>query len=83
MMHWRDYTGKEVVVHSQGTTYRGRMVEMTDDAILLRADTGHCEIMMATVTGIELAGDSGSTTLSPSPLAPSPLAKFTDGGDKK
>lgn len=77
MRHQNDYTGKEVVITAQGTTYQGVLVEMTDDAILLRADTGYCEIRMAQVTRLEPVGKASSAILSPSPLS------GLSDGDKK
>jgi hypothetical protein len=79
MRNWNDFRGKDVVIQAGGTAYRGRMVEMTAEAILLKAEGGYREIQMDKVTRIELAGADTSSGI----RSPSPLSAFTKGtGDK-
>jgi hypothetical protein len=73
MRNWRNYQGREVVVHASGVTYRGVMVEMTETSILLRAETGHREVPMESITLVELKEESAAGGISsPSPLAGMP-----------
>jgi len=72
MRHLRDFTGKQVVVTAQGMAYRGKVVEMTDSAVLLRSSEGYREVGMDRITAIEVDPESESTNV----LPPSPLAGF-------
>jgi hypothetical protein len=70
--NWKNFTGKEVIVYASGVTYRGKLIEMNESSILLRASTGHREIPLEGVSRMELAEDAGGTgggIRSPSPLS--------------
>lgn len=76
MWQYKDLTGKEVVVHASGMTYAGRLVEMGETSLLLRAETGFREVPLNQVTRVEERGGGessddgfgGGSILSPSPL---------------
>lgn len=66
----RNFTGREVVVRAGGVAYRGKLVEMTETAVILKMESGFCEIPMGSVAAIEPAGSDAAPRLSsPSPLA--------------
>lgn len=70
MLNWKNYTGREVVVHARGVVYEGVLVEMTETSIALRSVLGYREVPMDGVTKVEPKGASSSGgLLSPSPLA--------------
>ena len=69
MIGTREYTGRDVLVRASGMVYEGRVIEMTERALLLRTATGHCEVPMTSINSIEFAGVGKPTPMAPSPLA--------------
>ena len=75
MWQYKDLTGKQVTVLASGVVYSGRLVEMNETSLLLRADTGFREIALDQVTRVEETGGDTSAN-GPSILGPSPLKQF-------
>lgn len=67
MLSWSNLTGKEVVVHTAGMIYEGKLIEMTDTSLILRAVTGYREVPMDRVVRVEERG-TPSAIRTPSPL---------------
>ena len=77
MWQYNDMTGKQVVVHASGLTYEGRLIEMNETSLMLRAETGFREILLEQVTRVvEVEGASANSSSSSSILGPSPLKQF-------
>lgn len=72
MLHWKNYTGKHVVVQALGVVYEGVVFEMTEASLLLKAPMGIREIPLEAVTRLDLKDDG--TAPAAGPLSPSPLA---------
>lgn len=70
MNHGRNLKGKQVTVHASGTVYRGTVVEMGEDTLVLRAAGGFREIPWDRVTRVtdEGAGDAGPSSHARGPL---------------
>ncbi len=70
MLNWKNYTGREVIVMAGGISYSGTLVEMSENAVVLRSSAGFREIPMERVTSLELedGGDGKGGFASPSPL---------------
>ena len=67
MRGWRDLTGKEVVVQTAGMRYEGKLIEMTDVSLILKAVTGYREVPMDRIVRVEERG-APSAIHTPSPL---------------
>ena len=75
MWQYNNLTGKQVVVYASGVTYKGRLIEMNETSLMLRAETGFREILLNQVTRVEeIASPTGSAPSSI--LGPSPLKQF-------
>ena len=66
MTRWNKLTGKNVIVRAMGLTYTGVLIEINETSVVLRAPTGHREIMLVQVNSIEEGEERSS--LPPSPL---------------
>ena len=53
MTDWGHLTGRAVTVYALGITYRGRVVEMGEASLLLKAEGGFREIPWDQITRIE------------------------------
>jgi len=73
MGNWKHLEGKEVIVYASGLTYEGKLIEMNETSILLRAPTGHREIPLEKVVKMEPKNSGGFSDAggirSASPLA--------------
>lgn len=60
MANLRELLRKDVIVTAGGTTYRGRLIEVTDAEVLLKTPTGFVSVQMNKVSGIRDANQQAS-----------------------
>ena len=73
MLNFRDFTGKEVTITASGMTYTGKVIEVNENCIILKASAGYREIPMDSVNKVDEIGAAAQCRLG-SGLPPSPLA---------
>lgn len=67
MRRWQELRGQTVVVHALACVYRGTVVELGEDALVLRGASGYREIPWVAVQRIERARSGGSGARGPLP----------------
>ena len=60
MRDWRHLKGKQVVVTAGGVQYRGKVIELGERNLLLRADGGHREIPWERITRMQPEGPAAA-----------------------